>query len=151
MRSLHPPQSQEFRILHVFLPRPWGCEHKGNRGRQRLSAGSQLLRGRGRKQGQSASIRFSPWLTTQKSCFLSGEIRVQQRGREGLPWWLSGKEPSFKQETQEMQVWSLGQEDPLEEEMASHFSILAWEILWREEPGGIQVHGVTNSRIWLSV
>ena len=49
---------------------------------------------------------------------------MQQRGREGLPWWLSGKEPSFKQETQEMQVLSLGQEDPLEEEMASHFSIL---------------------------
>ena len=36
---------------------------------------------------------------------------------------------------QETQVRSLGQEDPLEKEMATHPSILAWRILWREEPG----------------
>ena len=35
-------------------------------------------------------------------------------------------------------VQSLGQEDALEMEMASHFSILAWKILWSEEPGGLQ-------------
>ena len=34
-------------------------------------------------------------------------------------------------------VWSLGQEDPLEEGMASHTSILAWRIRWIEEPGGL--------------
>jgi len=33
---------------------------------------------------------------------------------------------------------SLGGEDPLEEEMATHFSILAWKIPWTEEPGGLQ-------------
>ena len=38
---------------------------------------------------------------------------------------------------QETQVLSLGQEDPLEEEMATHSSILAWEIPWTEEPGGL--------------
>ena len=38
---------------------------------------------------------------------------------------------------QETWVWSLGQEDPLEEEMATHSSILAWEIPWTEEPGGL--------------
>ena len=38
---------------------------------------------------------------------------------------------------QEMQVLSLGGEDPLEKEMASHSSILAWEISWTEEPGGL--------------
>ena len=37
---------------------------------------------------------------------------------------------------QEMQVQSLGQEDTLEEEMATHSSILAWETPWAEEPGG---------------
>ena len=37
-----------------------------------------------------------------------------------------------------MQVRSLGQEDPLEEEMATHSSFLAWDIPWREEPGGLQ-------------
>ena len=36
---------------------------------------------------------------------------------------------------QEMRVKTLGQEDPLEEEMATHSSILAWEIPWTEEPG----------------
>ena len=40
------------------------------------------------------------------------------------------------QETKEMWVWSLGQEDPLKEGMATHATILAWEILRTEEPGG---------------
>ena len=43
---------------------------------------------------------------------------------------------------QEMQVQSLGQEDPLEKEMATHSSILAWEIPWTEEPGGLQSMGL---------
>ena len=38
---------------------------------------------------------------------------------------------------QETLVWSLGQEDPLEKGMATHSSILAWKILWTEEPGGL--------------
>ena len=38
---------------------------------------------------------------------------------------------------QEMGVRSQGQEDPLEEEFATHSSILTWEILWTEEPGGL--------------
>ena len=40
-----------------------------------------------------------------------------------------------------MQVQSLGWEDPLEKEMATHFSILVWEILWAEESGGLQSTG----------
>ena len=39
---------------------------------------------------------------------------------------------------QETRVQSLGQEDPLEKEMATHSSILAWRIPWTEEPGGLQ-------------
>ena len=39
---------------------------------------------------------------------------------------------------QEMQVQSLGWEDPLEKEIATHFSIFAWRIPWTEEPGGFQ-------------
>ena len=42
------------------------------------------------------------------------------------------------QEPQEMQVGSLGWEDPLEEGMATHSSILAWRIPWTEEAGGLQ-------------
>ena len=42
---------------------------------------------------------------------------------------------------QETQTGSLGRKDPLEECMAIHFSILAWEIPWTEEPGGLQCMG----------
>ena len=60
---------------------------------------------------------------------------------------LSGKESSCQcKETQEMWVWSLGWEDPLEEEMAPHSSILAWEIPWTEEPGGLQSTGLLGVR-----
>ena len=60
---------------------------------------------------------------------------------QGLPWWLG--EESIKlvknmpavQEIQETSVWSTGQEDPLEKEMATHYSVLAWEIPWTEEAG----------------
>ena len=40
-------------------------------------------------------------------------------------------------EMQETWVQSLGQEDPLEQELATHYSILAWKISWTEEPGGL--------------
>ena len=43
---------------------------------------------------------------------------------------------------QESQVRSLDQEDPLEKGMATHSSILTWEVAWTEEPGGLTVHGV---------
>ena len=50
-----------------------------------------------------------------------------------LPWWLSGKEPPAVQESR---VQFLDREDPLEKEIATHSSILAWKILWTEEPDG---------------
>ena len=58
----------------------------------------------------------------------------------GLPWWLSGKEPTW----QETWVWSLGQEDPLEEEVVTHSSILAWEIPRTEGAWKAIVHGVAK-------
>ena len=45
------------------------------------------------------------------------------------------------QETQELWVQSLGWEDPLEKETATHSNILAWKIPWTEEPGGLQSMG----------
>ena len=53
----------------------------------------------------------------------------------GFPY---GSEVKYPAAMQKMQVWPLGQEDPLEEEIATHSSILAWEIPWTEEPGGLQ-------------
>ena len=58
--------------------------------------------------------------------------------KKGLPQWLSGKEPACQR--LEMCIWSLHQEDPLEEERATHSSILAWRIPWTE-PGGLQSMG----------
>ena len=55
------------------------------------------------------------------------------------------KTPPAMQETSETRVRSLGQEDPLEEEMATHSSILAWRIPWTEEFGGLQSTGRKES------
>ena len=46
-----------------------------------------------------------------------------------------------------MWVRSLGQEDPLEKEMATHLSIFVWEIPWTQEPGGLQ--SIKSQRVWL--
>ena len=56
-----------------------------------------------------------------------------------LPWWLNGKESTCQ--FRRPGVGSLGGENPLEKEMATHSSIPAWEIPWREEPGGLQCMG----------
>ena len=51
------------------------------------------------------------------------------------------------QETQEMRVQSLGREDPQEGGLATHSGILAWEIPWTEEPGGLQSQGHKESDV----
>ena len=50
------------------------------------------------------------------------------------------------QETQETQIPSLGQEDPLEEKMETDSSILPWRIPWTEDPGGLQSMGLQKVR-----
>ena len=51
---------------------------------------------------------------------------------------------------QERQVQSWGQEDPLEKEIATHSNILAWEIPWTQETGGLQSMVLQKSWTWLS-
>ena len=51
---------------------------------------------------------------------------------------------------QETQVQSLDEKDPLEKEMATHSSILTWEIPWTEEPGGLQSVGLQKSQTRLN-
>ena len=66
---------------------------------------------------------------TSVGTFIRNEPQVKEpldasyRGGRGLPWWFRSKESAGMQETQ---VQSLGRADPLEEEMATHSSILAW-------------------------
>ena len=61
--------------------------------------------------------------------------------KRGFPSGSAVKNPPA---VQEMQIGSLGQEDPLEEGMETHSSICAWEIPWTEEPGGLQCMGVAK-------
>ena len=67
----------------------------------------------------------------------------------GLLWWLTGKESACNAETRDQ---SLGQEGSPEKEMTTHSSVLAWEILWTEEPGGLQSmgRGTANGRAQLT-
>ena len=64
----------------------------------------------------------------------------------GLPQGSAVKNLPVVREPQETRVQSLGQEDPLEEEMGTHSSILAWRIPWREEPGQLQSLGSRRVR-----
>ena len=78
--------------------------------------------------------RFFPpsllWLVFMLSCTSNWGFSSGTNGKK--------KTHLLMQETQETWVRSLGQEDPLEAGMATHFSILAWRIPWTEEPGGLQ-------------
>ena len=66
---------------------------------------------------------------------------------KGFPGGSVVKNPPAMQETL---VEALGQEDPLEEEMATHSNIFAWEIPWTEEPGGLQSMGSQKSQTQFS-
>ena len=61
--------------------------------------------------------------------------------RSGLSQWLSSKESACNARDHEMRVWFLDWDDPLEEDMATHSSILAGKIPWTKEPGRLQSMG----------
>ena len=80
------------------------------------------------------------------STFLGRTLTVIQ-----LPWWLNDEESACQYlPMQKTWVWSLGWEDPLEREMITHSSVLAWEIPWKEEPSGLQSMGWQKSQTGLS-
>ena len=90
------------------------------------------------------------WLVNNRHFFLAvletGSARTGcQYGQMRLPWWLSGKKLPAMQEQLETWLRSLGQEDPLEEGMTTHSSILAWRIPWIEEPSGL--HSLGSQRV----
>ena len=66
--------------------------------------------------------------------------------RVGFPGGTSGKEPPASSGDIRDAVGSLGWEDPLEKEMATHSSIIAWKFSWTEEPGGLQSMGSQRVR-----
>ena len=69
-----------------------------------------------------------------------------QKDYKGFPGCAGGKEPWCQCRRYETQVSSLGWEAPLEEGMATYASILAWEIPWTEESGGLYSHRVAKSQ-----
>ena len=87
-----------------------------------------------------SSLVFS-FITHNKAKFPTIIIANIYIGTYRLPLWLSGKGSTCNQKSQETQFQSLGREDPLEKEMATQSSILAWRIPWTEEPGGLQSIG----------
>ena len=67
---------------------------------------------------------------------------VRGMALQGLPRWRSSNLPAMQETRGRSLIW----EDPLEKEMASHSSVLAWRIPWMEEPGGFQSMGSQRVR-----
>ena len=70
---------------------------------------------------------------------------MMHREKRGFPSGSVVKNPPVMQEPQETWVRSLSQEDPLEEGIETHSSILAWRIPWTEEPGGLIESDMTEA------
>ena len=102
----------------------------------------------GQEEDETGEVISSPWVVflflllllwaeTESPCSLTG-FRLSYLN----PWgFLSGSVNKESAAIQETQVWSLSQEDLLEKGLATNSSIVAWEIPWTEEPGGLQSIG----------
>ena len=91
----------------------------------------------GESHGMRSLDGYSPW-----SC---KESDMTESLTLSFSWWFSGKKKNLPA-MQETRVQSLGWEDPLEKEMATHSSILACEIPKTEEPHGLQFLGLQKSQ-----
>ena len=97
-----------------------------------------------RIRGQRSLAGYSPW--DHIEFYMTKQLTLFTQFHK-LPRWLSGKESTCNAvDSQETWLQSLGQEDPLEKEMATHSNILAWEIPWTKEPGGLQSMGPQRVR-----
>ena len=116
------------------------CECSGPRGPPSVCVESWGCSGNGR-QGQRSHHgggRERLGIRPQDACRW-GAALCWLRASLGAQW------QRIRLPVQEMWVQSLGQEDPLQKEMATHSSILAWEIPWTEEPGGLESKGLQKS------
>ena len=116
--------SPSFNKLENTRVKPW-----------RPEAWKRLVHGKGREM----KIRWIPQSNPlRKELFiLTWELRLLG----GFPSSSVAKNPPAMEEMKETRVWSLGWEDLLKEETATHSSTLAWRILWTEELGGLQSMG----------
>ena len=88
-------------------------------------------------------VRFNRQLQGLKDFFF---FFILKWLRQGFLNGSDGKEPDCSARDSGLIAQSLGWEDPLEKEMATHSSILAWRILWTEEPAGLQSMGSQRVR-----
>ena len=97
----------------------------------------------------SCTKRLNTWNKINSECSKISTQVTMMCFWENSEWWIGSSQAftmGFPDSSvvknlpamQETQVWSLGQKDPLEEEMATHPSILAWGVSWTEEPGGLE-------------
>ena len=105
-----------------------------------------LLQGIVPTQGSNPGLPHCRWILYQLSHQGSPYQMTTPIG--SFPGGATGKEPACQCRRHEMWIWSLGQEHPLEKEMATHASILAWKISWTEESAGLQSIAL-QSEIWL--
>ena len=94
------------------------------------------------------SLTVKGWFKGKPEVLLNSGVLRPDNGREkvkgkGVSGYVAqwGKESACSAGNAETWVWSLGQDDPLEEDMATHPSILAWKIPWTEDPGRLQSIG----------
>ena len=133
----------------MFLFSPWNTMQPLQRMRQICSNMltwndlQGLLSERNKLQNRSSA--YVKWTNKQK-------CGIKQKGYKHTYLWASPVAQRLKHlpGMPGTQVRSLDREDPLEKEMATYSSTLAWRIPWREEPGRLLVHGVAKSRTWLS-
>ena len=94
------------------------------------------------KCNSEISCKLLPWIVFIPEGHKSMLPALSYKGLDTdniLPWWLSGKESTCQCRRYEFNPW-VGK-TPLEKEMATHSSILAWRISWTEEPDGLQSMG----------
>ena len=133
-KLFHDIRSHKEKLLGAVNQQgPRGMEWKEN---QRLGIGCRFtVMTEMRSPG---GHRKKQWCCCSDWKCAQGKCRIP-RGKQTLMTWTSlvAQWYRIRLPGQELQVQSLGQEDPLEEEMAAHSSILAWEIPRTEEPGGL--------------
>ena len=89
----------------------------------------------------SASASWEARSLSTEVCWVTQPKKTGICLDQGFPAGSGVKDPPAKQQTP---VQSLGGEDPLDREVATHSSILAWKMLWTEEPGGLQFVGLQS-------
>ena len=111
----------------IHLCTPLETKHLSQEPKMRLGMGMQIHMG---------DRRPWSWCVLWRWCLLPCVVT------HGLPWWLSNKDSACSAGDPGERGWSLDQEDPLEEGMATHSSALAWRIPWTEEPGWLESVGL---------